>query len=136
MVNQVCFQVIGNDTAVMLGAQAGQLELNVMMPGINYAICLSATILTNATRVFRERCVEGMRVDEERARELLERSPSLLVTALSPHIGYARAAALVKRALAERRPLLEVALEEKVLPEAVLRRVLDPLPMTKGGVQD
>jgi len=135
MVNQVCFQVMGNDTAVMLGAQAGQLELNVMMPGINYAICLSATILTNATRVFRERCVEGLRVDEGRARELLEGSPSLLVTALSPHIGYARAAALVKRALAERRSLLEVALEEKVLPEAVLRRVLDPLPMTKGGVQ-
>jgi len=57
------------------------------------------------------------------------------VTALTPHIGYARAAGLVKRALAERRPLIDVALEEKVLPEADLRRVLDPLPMTKGGVQ-
>jgi len=136
MVNQVCFQVIGNDTAVMLGAQAGQLELNVMMPGINYAVCLSATILTNAVRQLRTRTVEGMRVDTERAQELLDASPSLLATALSPHIGYARAAALAKRALAERRSLFDVALEEKVLPEADLRRVLDPLPMTRGGVME
>jgi len=135
MVDQVCFQVIGNDTAVMLGAQAGQLELNVMMPGMNFALCLSATILANATRVLRTKCVEGMRVDEQRAKELLDSSPSLVVTALAPHIGYARAAALVKRALAERRSLMDVALEEKALPEADLRRVLDPLPMTKGGVQ-
>lgn len=135
MLDQVCYQVIGNDTAVMLGAQAGQLELNVMMPGMNFALEFSATILTSATRVFRERCVEGMRVDEARAQELLDASPPLLVTALAPHIGYARAAALVKRALAEKRSLIDVALEEQVLPEADLRRVLDPLPMTRGGVQ-
>ncbi len=136
MVNQVCFQVIGNDTAVMLGAQAGQLELNVMMPGINYAVCLSATILTNAVRQLRTRTIDGLRVDRERAQELLDASPPLIATALSPHIGYARAAALVKRAIAERRSLLDVALEEKVLPEADLRRVLDPLPMTRGGVME
>ncbi len=136
MVNQVCFQVIGNDTAVAWGAQAGQLELNVMMPGINYAICLSATILTNAVRTLRVRCIADLRVDEERARELLDASPSLIVTALSPHIGYAKAAALVQRALAERRSLIDVALEEKVMPQADLRRVLDPLRMTKGGVQE
>ena len=136
MVDQVCFQVIGNDTAVMLGAQAGQLELNVMMPGINYAICLSATILANAVRQLRVKTVEGMRVDRDRAKELLDASPPLVVTALSPHIGYAKAAALAKRALAERRTLLDVALEEKVMPEADLRRVLDPLPMTRGGVME
>ncbi len=135
MVNMVCFQVIGNDTAVAWGAQAGQLELNVMMPGINYAVCFSATILANAVRQLRERTVEGMRVDEERVAELMDLSPSLVVTALSPHIGYARSAALVKRALAERRSLLDVAREEKVMDEARLRAVLDPLPMTKGGVQ-
>ncbi len=135
MVNQVCFQVIGNDTAVAHGAQAGQLELNVMMPGINYAVCFSATILANAVRQLRVKGIEGMTVDEERAGELMDMSPSLIVTALSPHIGYAKSAALVKRALAERRSLLDVALEERVMPEADLRRVLDPLPMTKGGVQ-
>jgi aspartate ammonia-lyase len=136
MVNQVCFQVIGNDTAVAWGAQAGQLELNVMMPGINYAVCFSATILANAVRVLRERTITGLEVDEKRARELMDASPSLLVTALSPHIGYGKAAALVKRALAERRSLVEVALEEKVMSEKDLRRVLDPLQMTKGGVQE
>jgi len=136
MVGQVCNQVIGNDTAVMLGAQAGQLELNVMMPGINYAVCFSATILTNAVRQLRTRSIDGLRVDTDRARELLDASPSLLVTALSPHIGYAKAAALAKRALAERRSLFDVALEERVMPEADLRRVLDPLPMTRGGVME
>ncbi|MDP9266062.1 MAG: aspartate ammonia-lyase [Chloroflexota bacterium] len=135
MLDQVCYQVIGNDTAVMLAAQAGQLELNVMMPGINFALCFSATILANAVRAFRTKCAEGMRVDRERARELIDASPALLVTALSPHIGYAKAAALATRALAERRSLLEVALDEHVLPEEDLRRVLDPLPMTRGGVQ-
>jgi fumarate hydratase class II len=64
----------------------------------------------------------------------MDQSPSIIVTALSPHIGYARSAALVKRALAERRGLLEIAVEEKALPEADLRRILDPLPMTRGGV--
>ncbi len=135
MLDQVCFQVIGNDAAVAFAAQAGQLELNVMMPEIAFASQLSATILTNAVRVFRERCVEGMHVDTDRVRELLEASPSLIVTALSPHIGYAKAAALAKRALAERRSLFDVALEERVLPEAELRRVLDPLAMTRGGVR-
>jgi fumarate hydratase class II/aspartate ammonia-lyase len=135
MVDQVCYQVIGNDTAVMLGAQAGQLELNVMMPGMNFALCFSATILANATRVFRAKAIEGMKVDEQRTKEHVDSSPSLIVTALAPHIGYDPAAALVKRALAERRSLLDVALEEKILPEADLRRILDPLPMTKGGVQ-
>jgi aspartate ammonia-lyase len=135
MVDQVCYQVIGNDTAVMLGAQAGQLELNVMMPGMNFALCFSATILANATRIFRVKAIDGLKVDKKRVQEHVDSSPSLIVTALAPHIGYAKAAALVKRALAERRPLLDVALEEKVMPEADLRRVLDPLPMTKGGVQ-
>ena len=135
MVNQVCFQVIGNDSAVAHGAQAGQLELNVMMPGVNYAVLFSATILANAVRVLREKTISGLTVDEERARELMDMSPSVIVTALSPHIGYAKAAALVKRALAERRPLMDVAIEEKVASRADLERILDPLPMTKGGVQ-
>jgi len=135
MVNMVCLQVIGNDTTVAWGAQAGQLELNVMMPGINFAVCFSATIFANAVRVLRTKCVDGLRVDEERAKELMDLSPSLIVTALSPHIGYARSAELVKRALKERRSLIDVALEEKVMEKDQLEKVLDALPMTKGGVQ-
>src|SRR6267142_1612371 len=117
MVNQVCFQVIGNDTAVAWGAQAGQLELNVMMPGINFAVCFSATILANAVRTLRTKSIEGLRVDEERSQELMDLSPSLIVTALTPHIGYEKAAALVKRALAEKRSLIDVAKDEKVMDE-------------------
>src|SRR5207249_11309417 len=97
------------------------LELNVMMPGINFAICFSATILANAVRVLRERTIEGLTVDEERAKELMDMSPSLIVTALSPHIGYSKPAALVKRALAERRPLADVALDASGRKEAALR---------------
>src|SRR5438477_870651 len=129
MVNQVCFQVIGNDTAVAYGAQAGQLELNVMMPGINFANCFSATILTNAVRVLREKAIAGLEVDEDRAQELMDASPSLAVTALSPHIGYAKAAALVKQALSERRSLFDVAKDAKIMPEKDLRRGLDPIPL-------
>src|SRR5438445_800113 len=130
---ELCELGIGGSAAGT--AQAAQLELNVMMPGIRFAVCFSATILANAVRVLRERTIEGLTVDEERAKELMDMSPSLIVTALSPHIGYAKAAALVKRALAERRALIDVALDEKVMKEADLRRVLDPLAMTKGGVQ-
>jgi aspartate ammonia-lyase len=135
MVNQVCFQVIGNDTTVAWGAQAGQLELNVMMPGINYAVCFSATILASAVRQLRTKTVEGMRVDEERVKELMDSSPSLIITALTPHIGYKKSAELVTKALAQKRSLLDIGLEEKVMPEDKLRKVLDPLPMTRGGVQ-
>ena len=89
----------------------------------------------NAVRQLRVKTIEGMRVDEDRVKELMDSSPSLIITALTPHIGYAKSAALVKRALAERRPLIDVALEEKVMPEDKLRKILDALPMTKGGVQ-
>ena len=135
MLNMVCFQVIGNDEAIAWSAQAGQLELNVMMPEIAYALCFSIEILTNAVSTFRERCVVGITADAERAKWWIDQSPPLLVTALSPHIGYAKAAELAKKALRDGKSLLEVALEAHVLPEQDLRRILDPLPMTKGGVQ-
>lgn len=136
MLNQVCFQVIGNDEALAWAAQAGQLELNVMMPEIAFALCFSLDILTNAVRTFRDRCVAGITADAERSAWWIDQSPPLLVTALSPHIGYKKAAELAKEALRRNKSLLEVALERKVMPEADLRRVLDPLSMTKGGVQE
>ncbi len=136
MLDMVCFQVIGNDTALAWAAQAGQLELNVMMPEVAFALAFSLQILTNGVRLFRERCVAGITADAERAAWWVDQSPMLLVTALAPHIGYKKAAELAKEALAKKKSLLEVALEHKVLPEADLRRLLDPLPMTKGGVQE
>jgi aspartate ammonia-lyase len=136
MLDMVCFQVIGNDTAIAFAAHAGQLELNVMMPEVQFALSFSLQILTNAIRAFRERCIGGIVADTARARRWLDESPGMLATALAPHIGYQKAAALVKEALQRRMTLLDVALEHRVMPEADLRRVLDPLPMTKGGVQE
>src|SRR6266478_3903521 len=84
MVNMVCYQALGNDVTIAAAAEAGQLELNVLMPVINYAVCFSATILANAVRQIRTRTIEGLRVDEERVKELMDASPSLIATALSP----------------------------------------------------
>ena len=88
MVNQVCYQVIGCDAAILAAADAGQLELNVMMPVIAWNALHATVILGQAMRVLDEKCVRGIRADEARARELLDRSTAL-ATALSPHIGYA-----------------------------------------------
>src|SRR5207249_6231368 len=86
-VNQVCFQVIGCDTTIAMAAEAGQLELNVMMPVIAWNALHSSTILREAMKVLRLRCVDGIAANEARARELLERSTAT-ATALSPYIGY------------------------------------------------
>ncbi|MGH7656684.1 MAG: aspartate ammonia-lyase, partial [Gemmatimonadales bacterium] len=98
MVNQVCYQAIGLDTTVAMASEAGQLELNVMMPVITLNIVFAVTIVGNATRVFDQRCIRGIEADEEQCAYWLERSPAL-VTALAPKIGYAAAAALAKEAL-------------------------------------
>src|ERR1041384_1025034 len=95
MVNQVCFQVIGNDVTVTAAAEAGQLQLNGMMPVIAHNLLLSMTILTNATRVLAERSVDGIAADAAQAAHWLERSPAL-VTALAPKIGYGGGAELAE----------------------------------------
>src|SRR6266508_974526 len=133
MVNQVCFQVMGNDVAVMLGAQAGQLELNVMMPGMNFALCFSATILANASRVLAERCVDGIEADAAQCARWLERSPAL-VTALAPKIGYAEAAKLAKEAVAKNVTVRQLVIEKGLLKGKELDEVLDLRAMTELGV--
>jgi aspartate ammonia-lyase len=95
MVNQVCFQALGLDTTVALAAEAGQLELNVMMPVITHSIVFGLQIVGNASRVLAERCVDGIEADARQCAYWLERSPAL-VTALAPKIGYAEAAKLAK----------------------------------------
>ena len=103
MVNQVCYQVMGNDTTVALAAEAGQLELNVMMPVIAHNLVFGLIIVGNASRVLAERCVAGIKADEAMCAHWLERSPAL-VTALAPKIGYAEAAKLAKEAVATASP--------------------------------
>jgi len=133
MVNQVCFQVIGNDVTVTAAAEAGQLELNVMMPVIAHNLLFSMTILTTATRVLAERCVEGIEADAAQCAHWLERSPAL-VTALAPKIGYAEAAKLAKEAVAKNVTVRQLVMEKGLLNGKELDEVLDLRAMTELGV--
>jgi aspartate ammonia-lyase len=133
MVNQVCFQVMGCDTTVALGCEAGQLELNVMMPVIAWNALHSSTILCSAMTVLRTRTVEGIAADERRARELLDRSTAS-ATALSPYIGYAATAAIAKESVTTGRPIRELVLERGLLKPEQLDEILSVDQMTRGGI--
>ena len=133
MLNQVCFQVIGCDMTVALASEAGQLELNVMMPVIAWNALLSSTILRESITVFRTRCVDGITANEDRARELLDRSTAL-ATALSPYIGYAATADIAKTSVATGKPVRELVRERGLIPEAELDAILSPEAMTSPGI--
>jgi aspartate ammonia-lyase len=130
MTDMVCFQVIGNDLTITLAAQAGQLELNVMMPVIAFDLLMSLQILTNDLKVLRERCVEGITANEERNRWYVENSVSL-VTALNPKIGYARAAEIAKRAIAKGKTIRETITEENLMTADEIAEVMDTFAMTE-----
>ena len=133
MVNQVCYQALGLDTTVAMASEAGQLELNAMMPVIAHNIVFGLIIVGNATRVFAERCVDGIEADAAQCAYWLERSPAL-VTALAPKIGYAEAARLAKEALATGQTVRELVTGKRVLEGAELEEVLDLRAMTELGV--
>jgi aspartate ammonia-lyase len=133
MVNQVCFQVMGCDTTVALGCEAGQLELNVMMPVIAWNALHSSMILRTATEAFRTRCVEGIVADPVRASELLNRSTAA-ATALSPYIGYAATAEIAKESVKSGRTIRELVLERKLLDATRLDEILSVDAMTRGGI--
>ncbi len=133
MVAMVGFQVVGNAAVVDYAVQAGQLELNVMMPAMTLNTLSSIEILGNALKVLRTKCVEGIRADEERCRRYAELSPSI-VTALNPYIGYAKGAEVVKEALRSGRTIPEVVREMKLLTDAQLNEILDPVKMTEPGI--
>jgi aspartate ammonia-lyase len=133
MVNQVCYQVIGCDAAILAAADAGQLELNVMMPVIAWNALHATRILREAMRVLQTRCVAGIVADEARCRELLDRS-SALATALSPYIGYAATAEIAKASVATGRPIRELVRERQLLDAARLDAILSPEAMTSPGV--
>ena len=129
----VCAQVMANDVAVSLGNQHGNFQLNVMLPLVAHNLLQSITILGNAARVLADKAVAGFTVNRERIAEAVGKNP-ILVTALNPVIGYDRAAQIAKRAYAEGRSLKEVALEMTDLTEDQLDTLLDPRPMTEGGI--
>jgi aspartate ammonia-lyase len=130
VVNQVCFQVVGNDLTVTLAAEGGQLQLNVFEPVIAFNLFQSVDMLTEACLVLRERCVVGITANRERIRYLLERSIGV-VTALVPYIGYERASAAAREALESDRGVYELVLEKGWLTRQQLDDVLSPDAMTK-----
>jgi len=133
MVNQVCYQALGLDSTVAMASEAGQLELNVMMPVMTHNIVFSLMIVGNATRVFAERCVEGITADAAQCAHWLERSPAL-VTALAPKIGYAEAAKLAKEAIATGLTVKQLVTERGILKGKELEEILDLRAMTELGV--
>jgi len=133
MVNMVCFQVIGCDTTVCAAAEAGQLELNVMMPVIAWNALHSSTILRQAMTTLRTRTVDGIEADSDRARELLDRSTAV-ATALSPYIGYAKTAEIAKESVKTGRPIRDLVLERGLLDAARLDEVLSVDAMTRPGI--
>jgi aspartate ammonia-lyase len=133
MVNQVCYQVMGCDVTVAAAGEAGQLELNVMMPVIAWNTIHVSRMLRESMNVLRTRCVEGIEVDAARCRELLDRSTAM-ATALSPYLGYAKTAEIAKEAVRTGRSIREIVLEEGLMDERQLTRILSAETMTRPGV--
>ncbi len=124
MTSMVCFQVMGYDSAIALAAQAGQLELNVMMPLIAYNLIHSIEILGNTLKTLTDRCIKGIAVNTDRCHAYAEGSLAL-VTALNPHIGYLNAAAIAKESMETGKSLRQIVLEKNLMDESQLQNVLD-----------
>jgi aspartate ammonia-lyase len=125
VVNQIAYQVIGNDLTVTLAAEAGQLQLNAMEPVVTLNILQSMRMLIRGMTVLREKCVLGIEADRERCLELLAGS-LVTVTSLNPYIGYAEASRVAKEALKSRRSIREVVLAEGLMTEDQLDKAFDP----------
>jgi aspartate ammonia-lyase len=133
LINQVAFQVIGNDHTICLASEAGQLELNVMEPVLVFNLLQSISIMNNAFRVFTDHCVKGIKANEDRLREYVEKSVGV-ITAVNPHIGYEVAARIAREAILSGAPIRELCLKYDVLTEAELDLILDPYEMTHPGI--
>ncbi len=126
----VSFQVVGYDTAVALAVQAGQLELNVMMPTMAYSVLTSITIMTNMLGQLTEFCIKGITVNQKRTDYYVQSTVSL-ATALNPYIGYAKAAEIAKESVKTGKSIIDIARERGDLTEAQIKEILDPARMTE-----
>lgn len=133
MLTMACFRVIGNDTTITLAAQAGQFELNVFGPVAAYCLLEDIGMLSNAIATFTERCVNGIRPNKEKLNYYFEHS-SAVATALSPMLGYAETAKLVKEAVKNNVSIRNLALKKKLLTKKELDSVLDPLRLTRPNL--
>ncbi len=134
MLNMACFHVMGNDLTVMLAGQAGQLELNVMMPIIAHNLFEMMQVLIGAIRAFTDRCVTGVQANPEKAEGWLAKN-AILVTALNPVIGYLKGAEVAKEAMATNRTIKDVVVARGYLTAEEADRILDAHRMTDGGIQ-
>ncbi|MCQ4163715.1 class II fumarate hydratase [Tahibacter harae] len=132
-VAMVCAQVMGSHTTITVAGQSGSFQLNVMLPVIAHNLLQSIGLLASASRQLADAAIAGLRVREDHVGAALARNP-ILVTALNPVVGYEAAAAMAKQAYKEGRPILDVAREKSGLPEAELRKLLDPVALTRGGI--
>lgn len=133
MVAQVSIKVMANDYAITQAAAFGQLELNAFMPIIAESLLESLELLNSSVNIFREKCIEGIKVKEEKCRENLEKS-AVLATALVHYIGYDKAGEIAKKALREERSVKEVLLQEGVMKEEEIDRILRTTEVTKPGI--
>lgn len=133
VVNQVAFNIIGNDVTITMAAEAGQLELNAFEPIIFYCMFQSIDTLAYAVRTFVDNCVSGITANETRCRYLVENSVGI-ITALCPHVGYQKAADIAKKALQTGEPVRSIILQENLLSQEELDRILDPVHMTEPGI--
>ena len=131
----VCAQVIGNDATVTIAGQSGSFQLNVMLPLIAYNLLQSIELLANVTRVLADKAISGFTVRQDNLNIALSRNP-ILVTALNPIIGYAKAAEIAKAAYKQGREVIDVAEEMTELSQQELEKLLNPLKLTEGGIQE
>ncbi|GKU83502.1 aspartate ammonia-lyase [Niallia sp. NCCP-28] len=135
VVNQVAFQVIGNDHTICLASEAGQLELNVMEPVMVFNLLQSLSMMNQGFTVFQKHCLEGLKADKERCAAFVGESVGI-ITALNPYLGYEKAAAIAHEAIADGKSVRDLCIDHKVLSEAELDVILDPLRMTKPGIAE
>ncbi|AWN17084.1 aspartate ammonia-lyase [Salinisphaera sp. LB1] len=130
----VAAQVMGNHTTITVSGQAGNFQLNVMLPVVAYNLLQSIELLTNTARVLADKAIAGFTVNQDNLDDALSKNP-ILVTALNSVIGYDKGAAIAKQAYKEGRPVKELAMEQTDLSEAELDRLLDPAELTQGGIK-
>ncbi|MCL4398567.1 aspartate ammonia-lyase [Candidatus Parvarchaeota archaeon] len=129
MVDMVCFRVMGDNQTIELATQAGQFELNVMEPIINYCLLHDLTILRNACKAFAEKSINDIKVNKEKIEEMVNKTPGVGL-ALNPYIGYEKSAEIVKTAIKEGKTIKQVAEEENVLEKGKLEKIFDPFSLT------
>ena len=133
VVNQVAFNVIGNDLSVTMAAEAGQLELNAFEPIIFYKLFQSIETISCAVRTLVDNCISGITANEERCRNMVEGSVGI-ITAICPYVGYEKAANIAKEAIKTGKSVRELILRDKLLTGEQLDIILDPISMTEPGI--